>query len=119
MVNIVLPPLRDRLEDIPILVDHFVDKFRAEKQKDIVGVDDEVIALLMKYNYPGNIRELENNIEYGFILCSGGYIRTEHLPNTFLNKEEQLESPLFASYQNLSLEDLEKKAIALCLERNK
>jgi len=119
VVNIVLPPLRDRLEDIPILVDHFVDKFRAEKQKDIVGVDDEVIALLMKYNYPGNIRELENIIEYGFILCSGGYIRTELLPDTFLNKEEQPESPLFASYQNLTLEDLEKKAIALCLDRNK
>lgn len=119
VVNIVLPPLRDRLEDIPLLVDHFVERFRAEQQKDIVGVSDEVTSLLMKYNYPGNIRELENIIEYGFILCPGGLIRPEHLPETFIKAETKLESPLLFAYEGLSLEAIEKKAIELSLTRNK
>jgi PAS domain S-box-containing protein len=119
VVNIVLPPLRDRLEDIPLLIDHFVDKFRAEKQKDIVGVSDDVTALLMQYNYPGNIRELENIIEYGFILCPGGFIRTEHLPDTFDESVQKIESPLLSAYEGVSLDEIERKAIELCLKRNK
>lgn len=93
VVNILLPPLRERLEDIPLLIEHFVKKFRAEKQKDIVGVSDEVVTLLMKYDYPGNIRELENIIEYGFILCPGGFIQLGHLPETFGEQDQQLDSP--------------------------
>ncbi|MFT5699065.1 MAG: PAS domain S-box-containing protein [Desulforhopalus sp.] len=119
VVNIVLPPLRDRIEDIPLLVDHFVEKFRAEQQKDIVGVSDEVTSMLMKYDYPGNIRELENIIEYGFILCPGGFIRPEHLPETFIKTENRLKSPLLSAYEGLSLEVIEKNAIELSLTRNK
>ena len=119
VVNIVLPPLRDRIEDIPLLVDHFVEKFRAEQQKDIVGVSDEVTSMLMKYDYPGNIRELENIIEYGFILCPGGFIRPEHLPETFIQTEAQHNSPLLSAYEGLPLETIEKKAIELSLTRNK
>ncbi len=119
VVNILLPPLRKRIEDIPLLVDHFVTKFRAEKQKDIFGISDEVIALLMKYNYPGNIRELENIIEYAFILCSGGFIQKEHLPEAFATRGQIMESPLLAAHEGLSLEMIEKKAIQLSLERNK
>jgi transcriptional regulator with PAS, ATPase and Fis domain len=114
----LLPPLRERLEDIPLLLEHFVKKFRAEKQKDIVGVSDEVITLLMKYSYPGNIRELENIIEYGFILCPGGFIQLEHLPETFGNREE-LVSPILSTYEGQSLEVIEKSAIQLSLQRNK
>ncbi len=119
VVNIMLPPLRERLEDIPLLLDHFVKKFRAEKQKDIVGVSDEVISLLMKYNYPGNIRELENIIEYGFILCPGGYIQIEHLPETFSEHDKQLDSPPLLAGEGMSLEEIEKSAIHHCLLRNK
>jgi PAS domain S-box-containing protein len=119
VVNIMLPPLRERLEDIPLLLDHFVKKFQAEKQKDIVGVSDEVISLLMKYNYPGNIRELENIIEYGFILCPGGYIQIEHLPETFSKHDKQLDSPPLLAGEGMSLEDIEKSAIHHCLLRNK
>jgi PAS domain S-box-containing protein len=119
VVNILLPPLRERLEDIPLLLEHFVNKFRAEKQKDIVGVSDEVIALLMQYNYPGNIRELENIIEYGFILCPGGFIQLEHLPETFGGREQQPDAALLSAYEGLSLEDIEKSAILLSLQRNK
>jgi PAS domain S-box-containing protein len=119
VVNILLPPLRERLEDIPLLLEHFVNKFRAEKQKDIVGVSDEVIALLMKYNYPGNIRELENIIEYGFILCPGGFIQLEHLPDTFGGQDQKFDSPLLSAYEGLSLEKIEKNVIQLSLQRNK
>jgi PAS domain S-box-containing protein len=119
VVNIVLPPLRERIEDIPLLVEHFVNKFRAEKQKDIFGVDDDVIARLMKYDFPGNIRELENIIEYGFILCPGGIIRPEHLPEVFGVPAMQSETSSLSSMEGMSLEDIEKQAITLSLERNK
>lgn len=119
VVNIVLPPLRERLEDIPLLVDHFVEKFRAENQKDIVGVNEEVISILMKHNFPGNIRELENVIEYGFILCPGGYIRPEHLPDSFDGVNRDQKCPLLASSAGHSLEEIEKQAIESSLERNK
>ena len=119
VVNILLPPLRERLEDIPLLIEHFVKKFRAEKQKDIVGVHDEVVTLLMKYKFPGNIRELENIIEYGFILCPGGYIQLEHLPETFGGQGEQPNLPLLSASEGLSLEKIEQSAIHLSLERNK
>lgn len=119
VVNILLPPLRERLEDIPLLLEHFVKKFRAEKQKDIVGVADEVVALLMKYKYPGNIRELENIIEYGFILCPGGFIQLEHLPEILGGLGQQHDGPLLANYEGVSLEEIEKNAIHLCLQRNK
>ncbi len=118
VVNILLPPLRERLEDIPLLVEHFVKKFRAEKQKDIVGVSDEVIGLLMKYKFPGNIRELENIMEYGFILCPGGYIQLEHLPETFVGQHQPLDTPLLSACEGLSLEKIEESAISLSLERN-
>ncbi len=118
VVNILLPPLRDRLEDVPLLVDHFVQKFRAEKQKDIVGISDEVVAMLMKYEYPGNIRELENIIEYGFILCPGGFIQPDHLPDAFKVAGKLAASPLADSYEGLSLEEIEKNAIIITLQRN-
>lgn len=119
VVNIQLPPLRERMEDIPILVDHFVNKFRAEKQKDIVGVSEEVISQFMKYSFPGNIRELENIIEYGFILCPGGFISQDHLPDAFANHQKDIESPLLMAYEGLPLDEIEKKAIQLSLQRNK
>ncbi len=119
VVNIQLPPLRERMEDIPLLVEHFVKKFRAEKQKDIVGVSEEVISQFMKYDFPGNIRELENIIEYGFILCPGGFISTDHLPDAFANRENNGTSPLLVAYEGLPLEEIEKKAIQLSLQRNK
>lgn len=119
VVNILLPPLRERIEDVPLLVDHFVKKYRAEKQKDIVGVSDEVITLLMKCKYPGNIRELENIIEYGFILCPGGFIQLEHLPDTFAKREKLQEAQPLLTSEGLSLEEIEKRAIEASLKRNK
>jgi PAS domain S-box-containing protein len=119
VVNILLPPLRDRKEDIPMLIEHFIDKFRAEKQKDINGISDPVITLLMQHSFPGNIRELENIIEYAFILCPGGMIQDHHLPDSFQVEqgEEDFEGELQTS--GMSLEQIEKQAIIGALKRNR
>ena len=80
VVRLVLPSLQERREDIPLLVDHFVSKFNRLQGKDVVGVSEEVLARLLEYDYPGNVRELENIIEHAFVLCRGGLIQRNHLP---------------------------------------
>lgn len=119
VADITLPPLRERKEDIPLLIDHFVDKFRAEKQKDIVGVSDAVLKKLMLHSFPGNIRELENIIEYGFILCTGGFIQEEHLPESFLPDSQKERGSSVNMEAGSTLEQIEQQAISNSLERNK
>jgi PAS domain S-box-containing protein len=80
VVKLELPPLRDRREDIPYLVDHFIKQFNARKGKKILSVSPEVMRILMQHDFPGNIRELENIIEYGFVICHSSIIQVEHLP---------------------------------------
>jgi PAS domain S-box-containing protein len=80
VIRIELPSLRDRREDIPLLVEHFIARFNRIKGKDIAGISDEVLARLMEHNFPGNVRELENIIEHAFVLCRGGLIELKHLP---------------------------------------
>ena len=81
VVRISLPPLSRRRDDIPLLIDHFIAQQRALRGKDISAISDEALAILYRYDFPGNIRELENFIEHAFILCPGGMIRPEHLPD--------------------------------------
>ena len=80
VMRLELPPLRDRKEDIPLLVDHFISRFNSLHNKNICCVTNEVTAALLAYDYPGNIRELENIIEHCFVLCEGEIIETKHLP---------------------------------------
>lgn len=84
VMTIDLPPLRERMEDIPLLIDHFVTTFGHIQNKDIAGVSEEVLETLMSHDFPGNVRELENIIEHAFILCSGGLIERHHLPRKLL-----------------------------------
>jgi len=118
VVRIQLPPLRERKEDIPLLIDHFIKKYSAQQGKDIVGISAQALNILMRYDYPGNIRELENIIEYSFILCEGGYIQPEHLPEPFapssFSPGEQ-----GAAGTPQTLEEVEKQAIEMALERNR
>ena len=83
VVKLDLPPLKNRREDVPYLVDHFIKQFNARKGKSIVSVTPEVMDLLLKYDFPGNIRELENIIEYAFVVCRDNVIDTNHLPAEF------------------------------------
>jgi PAS domain S-box-containing protein len=80
VVRINLPPLRTRLEDIPLLVDHFITKFNALQGRRIIGISEKAMALLMHYEYPGNVRELENAIEHAFVICGGSVVEVEDLP---------------------------------------
>ena len=80
VVTLRLPSLTERREDIPLLIDHFVDEFNVLQDKEITGVSKEVLTILMHHDFPGNIRELENILEYAFILCPSGPILVDHLP---------------------------------------
>jgi len=80
VVEIMLPRLNERLEDIPLLVEHFCSRFNKSFNKSITGIADEVLAVFMNYDWPGNIRELEHAIEHAFVLCHGQEITCEHLP---------------------------------------
>ncbi|MBU0994168.1 MAG: sigma 54-interacting transcriptional regulator [Proteobacteria bacterium] len=80
VVEVNLPPLRERKEDIPLLIDHFVNHFRIKSQKNITGVSDAVLFKFLDYSWPGNIRELEHVIERAFVICRHNVITLEHLP---------------------------------------
>lgn len=80
IVRLALPPLRQRKEDIPLLIERFIDKMNRLRGKQVIGIDPEALEYLMAHDYPGNIRELENIIEHAFILCSQGRIGLHHLP---------------------------------------
>lgn len=80
VVTMVLPPLRERKEDLPLLIDHFVKKFSGDNRKDIKGVTAEARDLLLKYDYPGNIRELINILERAVVITRDDYITSDDLP---------------------------------------
>jgi two-component system, NtrC family, response regulator HydG len=83
VIPIHLPPLRDRASDIPLLVESFIKRIGARTKKNITGITRGALDLLMNYSWPGNIRELINVIEYGFVLCPEGFIEPRHLPHHF------------------------------------
>jgi len=80
VVRVELPPLRSRKEDIPLLVEQFIDRFNRLQQKSLQGIAPEALSLLMAHEWPGNVRELQNVIERAFVLCTTGPITMAHLP---------------------------------------
>jgi DNA-binding NtrC family response regulator len=87
VVDIILPALRERKDDIPLLGQHFLTVFEKKMKKGITGFSDSVLELLMNHSWPGNIRELEHVIESAYVLCSGDTITTDHLSADILNAE--------------------------------
>jgi len=80
VIPINLPPLRERREDIPLLIDAFISRIRLRSHKNITRMDEEALERLVNYDWPGNIRELINAIEYAFVLCPDDEIQLNHLP---------------------------------------
>ena len=80
VVKLSLPTLKERSEDIPLLIEHFIHRFNGIYDKNICCLSDEAMAAVLSYDFPGNIRELENSIEHCFVLCRGDIIETRHLP---------------------------------------
>jgi len=91
VMRLELPILRERREDIPLLIDHFIGRFNRLQDKDVVGVSDEVLEILMNHEYPGNARELENFIEHAFVLCHESVIELDHLPPELLKGASALQ----------------------------
>ena len=80
VMEVTVPALRERIEDLPLLADHFCRLFRKQFKKRIEGVSSEVLSRFMNYRWPGNVRELEHALEHAFVLCNGQTIRLGHLP---------------------------------------
>jgi transcriptional regulator with PAS, ATPase and Fis domain len=116
VVRVALPPLRNRKEDIPLLVQHFIGRFNALQQRRVSGYSERVMSALMRYPFPGNVRELENAIEHAFVVCIDTTIQMDDLPEHILG--------FFASeggkatVAKLPLEDAEMQAIRAALEKN-
>jgi PAS domain S-box-containing protein len=91
VVRIDLPSLQERSMDIPLLIKHFISMFNKKTGKEIHGVSEEVMGLLINYAFPGNVRELENTIEHAFILCKGTHIQKEHLPRYLYDQKTPAE----------------------------
>ena len=113
VVKLELPKLAERKEDIPLLAEHFIARLNKLRNKNILGLSHESLAIFMRHDWPGNIRELENVIEYAFILCRGGLIQPSCLPDHL--KVHAFKLP---DFDGLSLQDAEKRAIWEALERN-
>ena len=115
VISLKLPSLSQRREDIPLLVDHLLAKFNRLQNREIEGISQEVLAQLMEYEYPGNVRELENILEQAFVLCRGRLIELHHLPS-------ELRPPSAAGYGTsnpMSLRSMEKLLISEALRRHK
>jgi PAS domain S-box-containing protein len=83
VVRLTIPPLRERREDIPYLIESFIQRFNAKRGKRIRGLTPAAMEVIMRHEFPGNVRELENVIEYCFVLCRNGLIDVSHLPEEF------------------------------------
>jgi len=114
VIKLSLPVLIERKEDIPLLVDHFIQKFNSLKGKDIVGLSQRATAAVMLYDWPGNVRELENAIEHAFVISREPVIHLTDLPESI-----RLRTGTFQIPTGLTLKEIEKHAIYEALVRNK
>jgi two-component system, NtrC family, response regulator HydG len=119
VVKLNVPPLRDRLDDIPLLAHHFLNKYQTMNRKQIKGFTPLAMDMLLKYGWPGNVREVENAVERAVILTLGEYISEKELPLRITNAYSTgQESPISSSSvsEPTSLEEIQKKAILKSLE---
>jgi transcriptional regulator with PAS, ATPase and Fis domain len=112
--KISLPALAERKEDIPLLVDHFIERFNHQKGRSVTGLSREAMGALMVHNWPGNVRELENAIEHAFVLCREEIIRLDDLPEHLRPAGGPPAVP-----GGTTLQEIEKAAIVQALQRNR
>lgn len=110
VMKIELPPLIERRDDIPLLINKFIDKFNHRMGKNIQSVSNDVLNILMRHNYTGNVRELENIIEHAMVMCANEEIQIEHLPN------ELLSQPVAAKSNPIPQEPLQQTECQTILE---
>jgi two-component system response regulator HydG/two-component system response regulator AtoC len=113
VITICIPPLRERMDDIPLLANHYLQHFREKNKKDIREIDGEAMNALMSYEWPGNVRELENVMERAVILCQQDTINVECLPKK-MKLPDQEEYP---GVRELNLPEIEKRTIIKALDK--
>jgi len=118
VVEIHLPSLSERVEDIPLLVEFFVDKYRKEMNKNIKGVDADAMKALMNYSWKGEVRELENVIERAVIFCKGEYITINELPSYISNVSQTSSFPGTFKTLEIAINEFEKDYIQKALAQN-
>ena len=120
VVSVNLPPLRERKQDIPLLTSHFLAKVNREQGREICGVTREVERILLTHEYPGNVRELKNIIEFAAIMCAEDHIQPEDLPQWLLKTVGAAEQePRFVPAEEpRTLYEIEKRAILETLYKN-
>jgi transcriptional regulator with PAS, ATPase and Fis domain len=116
VIRLDLPPLRERKEDIPMLVKHFTGRFNRLRGRSVTGISQEALSLLMFHDFPGNIRELENVIEHAFALCHEGQIEIHCLPE---NLRDRSPRPIEHGTMGEAVKSTEAQLILDALERNK
>jgi two-component system response regulator AtoC len=116
VINVHLPPLRERMDDFPLLVRHFIDKFNKKFGKNVKQFTSDAYDLLLEYNWQGNIRELENVIEHCFVLCNCDIIQVECLPKRLRDSSNRI-STKNNSVLN-SFDDAERELIISALKKN-
>jgi two-component system response regulator HydG len=113
VIPINLPPLRERKDDIPVLVEAFISNTSIKTDKKIRRVSKQALALIYQYNWPGNVRELINAIDYAFVLCSGDEILPEHLPPHFAVQLKMLNIPVVKSQLSKTEDERQRLVKAL------
>ncbi|MGI9241214.1 MAG: sigma-54 interaction domain-containing protein, partial [Verrucomicrobiales bacterium] len=125
VVRIVMPPLRDRREDVPILANAFVKEFAKENGREIKELTSEAMRALIEYNWPGNVRELRTAIEHGVVMCNGPKITLRHLPDSVRDgggklasaSADSASSTVARAASDFDLEASERRMIERALER--
>jgi transcriptional regulator with GAF, ATPase, and Fis domain len=116
---IIIPPLRERKEDIPLLAHHFLEIYKKKSRKLIIGISDNAMELLKTYNWPGNIRELENVIERAVITCTRKVVTVDDLPKNIIDSAKKETDSKVVVEIGSTMDDIEKRIIAETLSYTK
>jgi two-component system response regulator HydG len=111
VVTITLPPLKERKEDIPLLIDAFIQEFSRKHDKAIKGIEPEAVKILCDYRWPGNVRELKNALENMIVLASDDMLLTEDIPANILSSVRTTPRPQAVISAGITLEEAEKELI--------
>jgi len=114
VIEIRIPPLRERREDVPLLARHFLERLTHELGKDIQDISEGALRLLMDYNWPGNVRELENSMERAMVTCKNHVLTEECFAFLAMNG---MAGKIWAPPPGMSLQDMEKVLITATLQR--
>lgn len=117
VIPIHLPPLRERIADVPLLAEAFFRKIRLKSGKPIQGIDNQTMATLMHYSWPGNVRELKSAFEYAFVVCHDPFIQPHHLPPAIAGAGSDASPAPSGAIRSFNLREIEKQELIEALEK--